>query len=96
MRAGISERAILKMMESPILAYTPIYNEINRIKNDGIDLYIVYGDRDWIDTSMGDLPISMRLKEEGEKVYYVEDAEHQFFLDNPDGVLDTLDDCMSD
>ena len=96
MREGSAERSIFKIMEMPILAYTPIFNELETISSYGIDLYIVYGDRDWIDTDMGNVKISERLKEAGYKVYILEDCDHQLYLDNPQDLLDTLDECMTD
>lgn len=91
MRNGTAEKAIFKFMEMPILAYTPIFDGIDQMKNDGIDMYFVYGDRDWIDTDMGGEHISKKLKSRGEKVFILDDCDHQLYLDNPVQLLETLD-----
>eukprot|EP00344_Euplotes_crassus_P002978 CAMPEP_0197007416 /NCGR_PEP_ID=MMETSP1380-20130617/40475_1 /TAXON_ID=5936 /ORGANISM="Euplotes crassus, Strain CT5" /LENGTH=71 /DNA_ID=CAMNT_0042427485 /DNA_START=223 /DNA_END=434 /DNA_ORIENTATION=- len=69
MRNGSGERAIFKLMKMPILAYTPIYDELDKFKEHGIDLAFVYGDRDWMNTDMNEINISAQLQQKGEKVY---------------------------
>jgi len=96
MRSGSAEIAIFKLMEQPILAFDPIFNEIDNIKRSGVKLYFVYGDRDWIDTDMANVRISSQLKEKGEKVFILEDCDHHLYFDNPEELLDTLDECMAD
>mmetsp|Transcript_16368 Transcript_16368/g.18201 ORF Transcript_16368/g.18201 Transcript_16368/m.18201 type:complete len:91 (+) Transcript_16368:402-674(+) len=61
LRKGPGERAMMKVMEMPILARTPIYNELDNLKDQGIDIWFVYGDRDWIDTNMSGIHVSQLL-----------------------------------
>ena len=67
------EESIFKIMENPILAYTSIFYEVDKIIERGTKIYFVYGDRDWIDTDMGGKHISAKLKEAGYKVYMLND-----------------------
>jgi pimeloyl-ACP methyl ester carboxylesterase len=88
---GTAEKAIFRLMEMPILAYSPIFDGIDKMKKDGIELYFVYGDRDWIDTDMGGEHMSKVLKDRGEKVFVLDDCDHQLYLDNPVQLLESLD-----
>ena len=81
-------------MEMPILAHTPIFNELDRFKEQGIDVAFLYGDRDWIDTQMGDLHVSQLLKKRGEKVYILDDSDHHLYLDNHLQLLEILDELI--
>jgi len=77
-------------MKMPILAYTPIFNELDKLKSEGIEMCFVYGDRDWIDTSLGGTNVSVMLKERGEKVFTIHDSDHHLYLDNPQQLLEIL------
>ena len=81
-------------MKMPILAHTPIFNELDKFKSQGIEKSFVYGDRDWIDTWMGGPPVSEMLRERGEKVYIIEDSDHHIYLDNSDQLLEILDEIL--
>ena len=89
------EESIFRIMENPIIAYTPIFYEVDKIISKGTQVFFVYGDRDWIDTDMSGIHISSKLKEAGYKVYMLDDWDHHLYLDNPEGLLQTLDECMA-
>ena len=78
-------------MKTPIVAYTPIFNELDTYHSHGIDITFVYGDRDWLNTAMNGRKVSKQLKDRGEKVLMVEDSDHHLYMDNPQGLLETLD-----
>mmetsp|Transcript_18153 Transcript_18153/g.16062 ORF Transcript_18153/g.16062 Transcript_18153/m.16062 type:complete len:87 (+) Transcript_18153:952-1212(+) len=83
MTEGSGENAIYKLMKMPILAYSPIINELEKYHEQGIDICFVYGDRDWIDTNMNGTHISQQLRDKGEKVFIIDDCDHHLYLDNP-------------
>ena len=88
------EKAIFKLMEQPILAFTPLFNDLEDLTSNNIDVSFVYGDLDWIDTDMSDTRISRKLIEAGYNVKYVKDSDHHLYFDNPEGLLETLDETM--
>ncbi|CAI2369950.1 unnamed protein product [Moneuplotes crassus] len=94
MREQSGEKAIFKLMKMPILAYTPIYDELDKLNSHKIEISFVYGDRDWIDTQMGGTNVSQLLKRRGEKVSIIHDSDHHLYLDNPEDLLDSLDEEM--
>ena len=88
------EKAIFKLMEMPILAFTPLFNDLEDLTSNNIDVSFVYGDLDWIDTDMSNTRISRKLIEAGYNVKYVKDSDHHLYFDNPEGLLETLDETM--
>ena len=81
-------------MRNPIMAFTPIFNELDTFKFNGIEVFIVYGDRDWMDTDLNIAKVSDQLIEKGEKVFILQDSNHHLYLDNPKELLGILQKCM--
>lgn len=86
------DNAINKMMKTPVMPYTSILDELPSLtENLKINVSFVYGDRDWLDTQMAMVKISSTLIALGYKVTFVPDSDHHLYIDNSDGLLDTLD-----
>eukprot|EP00344_Euplotes_crassus_P003544 CAMPEP_0197001316 /NCGR_PEP_ID=MMETSP1380-20130617/6039_1 /TAXON_ID=5936 /ORGANISM="Euplotes crassus, Strain CT5" /LENGTH=103 /DNA_ID=CAMNT_0042418925 /DNA_START=146 /DNA_END=454 /DNA_ORIENTATION=+ len=75
MRNGPAEKAISKLLILPILAHTPIFDNLDTYRAAGITTYFVYGDRDWLDTFLNGPPVSEQLREKGENVYVIENSD---------------------
>lgn len=83
-------------MEYPILAFDPIYDQVDKIQEHGIPISFVFGDRDWADTKVGGTKVSKQLQDKGVKCLVLKDSDHNVFLDNPDDLLDDLDERMKE
>ena len=89
------EESIVKIMKNLKLPYTSIFYELDKIIEKGTKVYFVYGDKDWNETDIAGKHISAKLEKAGYKVYMLKDWGHLLFHDNPEELLDSLDDWMS-
>ena len=67
------ENSLYKILKTSVLANNPYFDDVIDLKDRGMKISFVYGDRDWLDTDMNDVKISQQLKDAGFKVDVLED-----------------------
>ena len=73
MQRESGDKALYKILRTSVLAYEPYFNDIIKLKKDGMKISFVYGDDDWLDTDMNDVKVSIQLRNAGFKVDVLEE-----------------------
>jgi len=80
LRPASGEHAISSILEPGSWARKPLFNRIQTLQT--IDVSFFYGDRDWMDPAAAiHITESQMLK--GSRLYFIQDADHHLYLDNP-------------
>jgi len=83
LRPGSGEFALRVMFKYCLFTDKPIVKMLPEMKRNGIEVSFYFGSKDWMDNAYGGEKVSDTLKGLGEKVYIIENSDHQLALDNP-------------